>query len=236
MPGIQHHCGFPRLRSRASPDVWALEVCYNGIGRETFAPTSPSVTFLHLGYLYHRADTKDRRKGSDKVHNLTELYECYSGSVFGYLLRLSGDRALADELTGETFYRAMLTLDGFRGEASVKTWLLRIARNLFLRRAQREDRTRSLEKIQERGTAFAASEANPEVEVLRQERSQTIQRALLSLSESDRSILLLKTQKMLCQEIAQVLGISVSAVKVRLYRARRRLAAALNKEGVTIGS
>lgn len=197
---------------------------------------SPSVTFLHLGYLYYRADTKDRREESDKVHNLTELYERYSGSVFGYLLRLSGDRALADELTGETFYRAMLTLDGFRGEASVKTWLLRIARNLFLRRAQREDRTRSLEKIQERGRAFAASEANPEVEVLRQERSQTIQRALLSLSESDRSILLLKAQKMLCKEIAQVLGISVSAVKVRLYRARRRLAAALNKEGVTIGS
>jgi RNA polymerase sigma-70 factor (ECF subfamily) len=171
--------------------------------------------------------------GSDEVHNLAELYEHYSSLVFGYLLRLSGDRPLADELTGETFYRAMLALDSFRGEASVKTWLLRIARNLYLRRVQRVQRTTSLEEIQEQGTAFAAPQTNPEAEVLCQERSRAIQQALLSLSESDRSILLLKAQeKMLCKEIAQVLDISVSAVKVRLYRARRRLAAALGKEGV----
>jgi RNA polymerase sigma-70 factor (ECF subfamily) len=176
--------------------------------------------------------------GADEVHNLGELYQRYSRPVFGYLLRLSGDQSLADQLTGETFYRAMLALDGFRGEASVKTWLLRIARNLFLRRMQREQRTRSLEQIQERGRAFAAAAGtNPEAEMLRRERSQAIQRALLSLSESDRSILLLKAQeRMLCREIAHVLDISVSAVKVRLYRARRRLAAALHDEGVTIGS
>jgi len=170
---------------------------------------------------------------SDEVRSLTELYERYSGLVFGYLLRLSGNRPLADELTGETFYRAMLALDGFRGEASAKTWLLRIARNLYLRRAQREQRTTSLEEIQEQGAVFAVPKANPEAVVLRQERSQAIQRALLSLSESDRSILLLKAQEqMLCKEIARVLDISASAVKVRLYRARRRLAAALSKEGV----
>jgi|GEM_PF-4647059 len=85
--------------------------------------------------------------GFDKVRNLAELYERYSGPVFGYLLRLSGDRFLADELTGETFYRAMLALDGFRGEASVKTWLLRIAHNLYLRRAEREKRMTSLEAL-----------------------------------------------------------------------------------------
>ena len=168
----------------------------------------------------------------DKVHTLTELYERYSGSVFGYLLRLCGDRPLADELTGETFYRAVLALDGFRGEASVKTWLLRIARNLYLRRAQRERRTTSLEGMQGQRAVFAAPGANPEAAVLREERSQAIQRALLSLSEGDRSILLLKSQEgMPCKEIAQVLGISVSAVKTRLCRARRRLAAALDDEG-----
>jgi RNA polymerase sigma-70 factor (ECF subfamily) len=176
--------------------------------------------------------------GADEVHKLSELYDRHAGPVFGYLLGLSGDPSLADELTGETFYRAMLALDGFRGEASVKTWLLRIARNLYLRRAQREGRTRSLEAIQECDGAFAAAEAsNPEATMLRRERGQAIQRALFSLSESDRSILLLKArEKMLCREIAQVLDISISAVKVRLYRARRRLTAALHEEGVTLVS
>ena len=45
--------------------------------------------------------------GTQEIHNLAELYERYSGPIFCYLLRLSGDPALADELTGETFYRAM---------------------------------------------------------------------------------------------------------------------------------
>jgi len=94
--------------------------------------------------------------GFDEVRNLAELYERYSGPVFGYLLRLSGDRFLADELTGETFYRAMLALDGFRGEASVKTRLLRIAHNLYLRRAEREKRMTSLEALQEQGVTFTA--------------------------------------------------------------------------------
>ena len=170
--------------------------------------------------------------GSEKVRSLAELYVQYSGSVFDYLLRVSGDRPLADELTGETFYRAMLALDGFRGEASVKTWLLRIARNLYLRRAERERRSISLDELEERGLSFAAQQGDPETELLRQERSQAIQRALLSLRESDRSILLLSAREgMSCRQIGEVLGISVTAVKVRLYRARRRLVSALRTEG-----
>lgn len=168
---------------------------------------------------------------TEDVRSLAELYERYSGPVFGYLLRLSGDRALADELTAETFYRAMLALDGFRGDASAKTWLMRIAHNLCVRRMEREKRTMSLEEAQELGRALAASCPDPETALLRWERSQAIQRALHALREADRSILLLSAQeKMRCREIAQVLGISVTAVKVRLYRARRRLAAALAEE------
>lgn len=174
---------------------------------------------------------------SDEVHSLGELYERYSGSVYDYLLRVSGDRPLADDLTGETFYRAMLALDGFRGEASVKTWLLRIARNLYLRRVERERRTTSLEELQERGVFFTSKQADPETHLLRQERSQAIQRALLSLSESDRSILLLSAREnMSCRQIAEVLDISLTAVKVRLYRARLRLVSALSVEEASSSS
>lgn len=168
---------------------------------------------------------------SPEVRSLEDLYERYSGSVYGYLLRLSGDRHLAEDLTGETFYRAMVALDGFRGEASVRTWLIRIARNLYLTRAKREQRAVSLEDLQDQGITFRSLADDPEAELLRRERSQTIQRALLSLSEGDRSVLLLSAQeKMRCAEIAQVLGISVTAVKVRLYRARRRLIDRLSDE------
>lgn len=170
---------------------------------------------------------------SGEVHSLAELYERYSGAVFDYLLRVSGDRPLANDLTSETFFRAMVALDSFRGEASVKTWLLRIARNLYLRRAERDRRTTSLEHLQEHGVTIAGKQVDPETYLLRQERSQAIQRALLSLRESDRSILLLSAREsMSCREIGEVLDISVTAVKVRLYRARRRLTSALDSEEV----
>lgn len=163
------------------------------------------------------------------VNSLEDLYQSLSDPVFSYLLRLSGDPASAEELTGETFYKAMLALEGFRGDASLKTWLFKIARNLYLRQVERDQRTTSLEALYERGFVFTTREPDPESHLLRQELCKEIKSALLSLSESDRSILHLSVrEKMPCKEIAQVLEISLSAVKVRLYRARRRLAAALN--------
>ncbi len=186
------------------------------------------VTFCHLAGLYSRADW--RPMSTDAVRSPADLYDRYAGVVFGYLLRLSADRALADDLTGETFYRALLALDGFRGEASLKTWLLHIARNLYLRRCERERRVTSLDALEEQGMAFPAA-SDPENDLLRDEKSRAIKHALRSLSESDRSLLLLAADEdMSCGEIAQVLEISLTAVKVRLYRARRRLADALCEE------
>lgn len=176
------------------------------------------------------ASSKEKPPSSGEVRSLKTLFEQYSPSVFSYLLRLSGDRALAQDLTSETFYKAILAIDGFRGDASVKTWLLRIARNLYLRRSQRERRSTSLETMQEDGANFIASQPGPEDEVIRIERDEAIQEALLSLSEDDRTILLLSSQEhMAYREIAQVLEISVPAVKVRIHRARKRFAIALNE-------
>jgi RNA polymerase sigma-70 factor (ECF subfamily) len=175
-------------------------------------------------------DCDEMPASSADVHSLETLFERYSSPVFNYLLRLSGDRPLADDLTGETFYRAMLGIDGFREDASVKTWLLRIARNLYLRRASRERRSISLEALQESGISFVERQAGPEEQVLNQEGMQSIQRALLALSEGDRSILLLSAQeKMIYREIGRVLDISEAAVKVRIHRARRRFAAVLKQ-------
>ena len=159
------------------------------------------------------------------VESVADLFDQYAGAIYGYLLRLSGDQALADDLTNETFYRAMLALAGFRGEASVKTWLLSIARNLYLNRVKREKRMTSLEALEEQGVSFTATHPGPEKVVMDRERSAALEQALLTLSETDRSILLLASQEKLSYlEIGQVLGFSVALVKIRLFRARQRLA------------
>ena len=114
---------------------------------------------------------------SEEVRSLETLYKKYSGAVFGYLLHLSGNKTLADELTAETFYRAIRAVDGFRGDASVKTWLMRIVRNLYLRRIEREKRQISLDEVQERGVTFVSSTSDLEATVCRQGKSRIIQKA-----------------------------------------------------------
>jgi RNA polymerase sigma-70 factor (ECF subfamily) len=127
-------------------------------------------------------------------------------------------------LTAETFYQAIVSADRFRGESSLRTWLFGIARNLYLSYLRRD------------GRGYAALEealpvpggGNPVARILESERQQQVAAALQTLSETDRSILLLYAREGLSyREIAQVLSLTLSAVKVRLYRARRRLIQAL---------
>lgn len=69
----------------------------------------------------------------------------YFDDVYRYLLSLSGSESTAEELTSETFFRAMDALDRFRGECSVRVWLCQIAKNLYYSQLRREKRLAPLE-------------------------------------------------------------------------------------------
>ena len=60
-----------------------------------------------------------------------DVYKAYFGPVYRYLLRLSGDEQLAEELAAETFFRALRAAEGFRGECEVRVWLCQIAKNAY---------------------------------------------------------------------------------------------------------
>ena len=63
------------------------------------------------------------------MEHFDEVYQTYFSDVFFYLRRLCGNASLAEELTGETFFKAMSALDRFRGECDIRVWLCQIARN-----------------------------------------------------------------------------------------------------------
>lgn len=71
-----------------------------------------------------------------------EIYKAYFGPVYRYLLRLSGSEQLAEELTAETFFRALRAAEGFRGECEVRVWLCQIAKNAYFTHLQKSRRTR----------------------------------------------------------------------------------------------
>jgi RNA polymerase sigma-70 factor (ECF subfamily) len=153
------------------------------------------------------------------------LYERYVADVYRFALYLSGDAALADDITQEAFVRAWVMPGEVRG-GTVKAYLLTIARNLYRAERQRAARQVALPE--------ALPERKPGPDVVAGDRLElaAILEALQALSEVDRAALLMHAQDgMPYAEIAAALGHSVAAVKVKVHRARIRLKRMLDPEG-----
>lgn len=158
--------------------------------------------------------------------SLEDVYRRYRGPVQQYLYRLCGSADLAEELAQETFIKACAGLLSFRGDCSVATWLFRIARNVYLDSLRRPNPARidtdELLAIPDNG-----SYGNPAQRYTASEERDQIALALAQLPEKQRTILLLRdAQELTYIEIADVLGISLAAVKVNLFRARKAFRAA----------
>jgi RNA polymerase sigma-70 factor (ECF subfamily) len=150
-----------------------------------------------------------------------ELYTRYAADVHRFALFLSSDRSLADDITSETFLRAWSAAAPIR-EATVKAYLFTIARNVYLAEVRRRARIEPL------GEGLATDAPSPEARMTTRTRLEAALRALRALPEIDRSALLMRVQhRMPYDEIAATLRVSVSAAKVKVHRARQKLAGAL---------
>jgi RNA polymerase sigma-70 factor (ECF subfamily) len=150
-----------------------------------------------------------------------QLYARYAGDVHRFALYLSGNRALAEDITSETFLRAWSSGAPIR-EATVKAYLFTIARNVYLLEVRRTSRITGLDESLPSG-------ATAEDERLAQRSAlDRVLRALRALPEIDRAALLMRTHhEMSYEEIAHTLCLSLSAAKVKVHRARLKLAAAV---------
>ena len=158
--------------------------------------------------------------------DFSELYERYARDVHRFALFLSGDRALAEDLTSETFVRAFVGRDDLRVD-TVKAYLLAIARNLHLDVRRREARVVPLDQAPESLRRQAGPHAAPDEGLRRDEILAAVQR----LPEGEREALVLAVDRDLpYARIAAILGCSVPAVKVRVHRARARLRGILDEE------
>jgi RNA polymerase sigma-70 factor, ECF subfamily len=155
-----------------------------------------------------------------------DLYESYSRDVYRFALYLSGDPALADDITSETFVRVWSSPEPIRF-ATVKGYLLTIARNLWLMERRRHLRRRDLEEVNETlpDTGLSLSR---ELEV--KDELDRVLRALQEFPEVDRAALLMRADEGLpYEEIAVALSLPVATVKVKVHRARLRLAQIRNQ-------
>jgi RNA polymerase sigma-70 factor, ECF subfamily len=157
-----------------------------------------------------------------------------SGEIYGLLYRLTENSEEARDLTQETFLRAFQSIDRFRGEADLRTWIYRIAINQARNRwrwwrRRRRDATVSLDSTEgQRNQPLLASLSdesnNPEQETLANERQHVLRNALRNLGGVYREAVILRDiEGFTYEEIAATLGISVGTVKSRLARGRQEL-------------
>ncbi|MBI3910971.1 MAG: sigma-70 family RNA polymerase sigma factor [Armatimonadetes bacterium] len=159
----------------------------------------------------------------------------YQTRVYRLMVKMCHHPQDAEEVASEALLRAYQSLQQFEGRSSFITWLGRIASNLCLRRRERPDLAMlSLEEQATRAperTAHevAAAAGSPEEAALRQELKGTIQAALQSIPEPDRTVLRLRDiEGWTAPEVSRQTGLTVAAVKARLHRARARLREQLN--------
>lgn len=145
------------------------------------------------------------------------LYREYAPRVHRFVIGLSGDAALADDVTAETFVRVWATRDRVRHE-TVRAFLFTIARNLWLQGIRSKWRHREL------GAEDADPSPGPDVQAADRIDLNRAFKVLAALDPADRAAILMRAQEeMSYEEIAQSLAITVSAAKVRVHRARKRL-------------
>ena len=72
--------------------------------------------------------------------DLEQLYSQYFGDVYKYVLRLSGNEHIAEEITSDTFFKAMSAIDSFRGDCDVRVWLCQISKNCYYSYTKKRNR------------------------------------------------------------------------------------------------
>jgi len=169
------------------------------------------------------------QRGDERAFTL--IVRAYERPVYNYVLRLVGDRSLAEDLTQEVFVRVYQGLPGFSLRSRFTTWLFQVTKNRVL------DELRALER---RPRSVATLDDVPPLEVIDQpfERIETIDavwRAIEGLSIDLKMALLLRDVVGLAYtEIADALEITLATVKWRIYKAREEVQASLAREGITL--
>ena len=153
---------------------------------------------------------------------MDEVYQSYAQTVYKYLLSLTHDEDLAEELTAETFYQAYKSIHRYNGECKMVVWLCQIAKHLWYRELERRKKYKSvdLDDVCE----VEDTRMTPDLTVLAAESKVEIYRQLHLLDVSTREVMYLRLKGDLSyREIGDVLNKSENWARVTFYRGKEKM-------------
>jgi RNA polymerase sigma-70 factor (ECF subfamily) len=158
------------------------------------------------------------------------LFTGHQARVFRFILRMTGDKTIAEDLTSEVFLDVWRQAGQFEGRSTVSTWMLAMARYKALAARRRRCEDQLDEEVAE---AIEDECDDPEIAVQKKDRSEILRRCLGKLSADHRQIVdLVYYHEKSVDEAAQILAIPENTVKTRLFHARKRLSALANEAGL----
>lgn len=163
----------------------------------------------------------------EKVEDLSDIYESYADEVKRFLIGLTSNVDVAEELTQETFYQAVKSIHRYNGECKMSVWLCQIAKHTYYNHLKKERHSTqvSVENMMHMGMDITSPEQQPEVKIVNRNTLISIHKEIHLLNEPYRELFLLRTSIDLSfREIGEIFGKSENWARVTYYRAKLKLA------------
>ena len=148
-----------------------------------------------------------------------QIYITYFRDVYLYIRRLSNSEHIAEEITSETFFKAMKSIDSFRGDCDIRVWLCQIAKNCYYSYIKKADRTECIDNVEiaEQGASF-------EERLFRHDTAMQIQKILHDVPEPYKEVFMWRVYAELSfKQIGQIFGKSENWACVTYHRARNKI-------------
>jgi RNA polymerase sigma-70 factor (ECF subfamily) len=150
---------------------------------------------------------------------LEQIYTTYFRDVYLYICKLSNSEHIAEEITSETFFKAMKSIDSFRGDCDIRVWLCQIAKNCYYSYIKKADRTECIDNVEiaEQGASF-------EERLFRHDTAMQIQKILHDVPEPYKEVFMWRVYAELSfKQIGQIFGKSENWACVTYHRARNKI-------------
>lgn len=160
------------------------------------------------------------------MEDLEQIYQQHAQTVYKFLLAQSGSEQLAEELTQETFYQAVRSIDRFDGSCKISVWLCQIAKHLWYQHLRKQKREVPLSEEHLQIPMDSA-----EAQLLEQQNQLDILRQIHTLPADSREVFYLRTFGNLSfREIGDVMGRTETWARVTFYRSKEKIRGGLNHE------
>ena len=158
------------------------------------------------------------------------IYRVYFNDVFQYLKKLSGDTNIADDITSETFFKAMRSIDKFRGDCDVRVWLCQIAKNSYYTYIKKQKRFEDIANIDD--IAVSQQTDNIEDALVNEDYAMRIHSCLHDLSEPYKEVFMLRVFGELgFKQIGAIFRKTENWACVTYHRARTKIKERLEEKG-----